>query len=460
MQEPDRISILDQTNAPPPPEKPSAGSVLVDDEKYGTAATAGKGSGSGSFLIVAALVPLLLIGLGGYFVYKAMQSDLPDWTGSFFNPSPPPSLPTISKRVPDEKTQPQPEAGRKETSAPATPATTAELEVEPEARADAGGETTSPKTPERATDTDGSASSGASKQDVHAEDTTAVVQKDAPAAPAADDSVENPRPQIQRGAASAEQANSIKTWRDRGIQAIQEKNWAEVIANYDMVIALDASTGDYFNDRGLAYYELKQYERARNDLIWALALEPNNKFALFNLGLLNFDTGKNAASEENFGAYLKLDSSDAEAWRRRGTARYRQKNYAAAIQDFSKAVELDPKDGYAFAFRCGAKIELGATKRVEDDCEQALKLVPDMAEALNNLAWLHYRRREYSKGLPFAERAVKADRTEAAYWDTRGHLLEGLGEKDLAISDFRSALKRNPQMQESIEGLRRLGVEP
>ncbi len=79
--------------------------------------------------------------------------------------------------------------------------------------------------------------------------------------------------------------------------------------------------------------------------------------------------------------------------------------------------------------------------------------------ALNNLAWLYYKTGEYKEGLAYAERAVKANLDEASYWDTRAHLLEGLGEKELAISDFRSALKRNRNQNELIAGLKRLGVE-
>lgn len=378
-------------------------------------------------------------------------------------------------------------------------------------------------------------------------------------APAADSNLSNPAP--IRGADSAKNARSVQYWRDLAEAARKSKDWQGMITNYNMVIALEPEVADHYGIRGAAHLELAQYERARNDLQWALALDPNVKFAYYDLGLLHLKTGKRAAAEKNFGAYterapedpdgwsqrgwvrsllgektkglkdltkalelnptdsyalvsrcgvardlgklemaradckaaleitpdnknaqfnlglinfdeqryvaaeanfsayLQIESQDAAAWRLRGQVRFNQGNNQGAIDDYTRAIEINPGEIYAYAYRCGVRINVEKFDRAEKDCLAALELDANAAVALNNLAWLYYKTGEYKEGLAYAERAVKANLDEASYWDTRAHLLEGLGEKELAISDFRSALKRNPNQNESIAGLKRLGVE-
>jgi tetratricopeptide (TPR) repeat protein len=174
---------------------------------------------------------------------------------------------------------------------------------------------------------------------------------------------------------------------------------------------------------------------------------------------INYDEQRYSEAEAHFDTYLQFENQDAEAWRLRGEMRFKQGNNQGAIDDYTRAIELNPKEIYAYTYRCGIGTIIEKFDRAEKDCLAALELDENMALALNNLACLYYKTGEYKKGLAYAERAVSANLDEASYWDTRAHLLEGLGEKDLAISDFRAALKRNPNQSESIAGLKRLGVE-
>ncbi len=253
---------------------------------------------------------------------------------------------------------------------------------------------------------------------------------------------------------------SAEAWQRRADAWRIDKKWAQAIDDYDMAIALDPLKAVLYNDRGLVFYEMGDAERARNDYSWAVVLDERMDLAYFNRGLLNWDEGNNAAAEKDFSAFLKLNPEDGEAWRRRGQARFGLNNQDGAFEDFSKAIAFDPKDVYALAYRCGTAINLKKHDDAERDCKAALAIDDNLAEALNNLAWLYYKRGDHRAGLPLAERAVKSDPEQAAYWDTRGHLLEAVGERDRAIESFKAALKLDKTMQESIDGLKRLGESP
>ena len=75
-------------------------------------------------------------------------------------------------------------------------------------------------------------------------------------------------------------------------------------------------------------------------------------------------------------------------------------------------------------------------------------------------AWAYFKAGKAAKGLPDVQRALELDPELAAAYDTRGHILEALGRKEEAISDFRKALALDPGETGSSEGLQRLGAAP
>ena len=52
-----------------------------------------------------------------------------------------------------------------------------------------------------------------------------------------------------------------------------------------------------------------------------------------------------------------------------------------AIEDFDKAIELDPNDAEAYYYRCNSYSVLGQYQRSIEDYDKALELGPNDAEA-------------------------------------------------------------------------------
>ena len=252
----------------------------------------------------------------------------------------------------------------------------------------------------------------------------------------------------------------VEAWKKRAHVYLTHKRHAESIADYDMAVALDPLQALSFNDRGIVHFQMGNHERARNDFNWALMLDPDETLAIFNRGLLHFETNENAASDRDFTAFLEKVPDDAEAWRWRGQARFRLGRHQAAFDDFTQALSLADSDALSLAYRCSASLMLDNVDVAERDCDAAIKLDGKLGEALNNLAWIRYKRGQHRAGLALAERALKANPDHENSLDTRGHLLEALGERQLARADYRAALQRNPQQSESIDGLKRLGATP
>jgi len=61
-----------------------------------------------------------------------------------------------------------------------------------------------------------------------------------------------------------------------------------------------------------------------------------------------------------------------------------RQEYQKAIDDCSKAIELDPKNADAYNNRGNAYASLGEYQKAIDDCSKAIELDPKNADAYNN----------------------------------------------------------------------------
>ena len=81
---------------------------------------------------------------------------------------------------------------------------------------------------------------------------------------------------------------------------------------------------------------------------------------------------------------LNLTLKYAVAYFTRGSAKAELKDYAGAIQDYTQAIELDPKDAVAYFWRGYAKNGLGDYAGAIEDCTKAIELDPKFAGAYFN----------------------------------------------------------------------------
>jgi tetratricopeptide (TPR) repeat protein len=65
-----------------------------------------------------------------------------------------------------------------------------------------------------------------------------------------------------------------------------------------------------------------------------------------------------------------------------------------------------------------------------------------------------------AEALPDAEKSLALKPNNARALDTRGSIFEALQRKEEAIADFKRALSVDPDLQNSRDGLIRLGVTP
>ena len=104
-----------------------------------------------------------------------------------------------------------------------------------------------------------------------------------------------------------------------------------------------------FNNRGVAYSELGDYDRAIADYGEALALAPGDATTIRNLRIAHIRRaaaaarlGDRAAAQADYDRAIQLEPAHPLAYLRRGQLALERGDRAAAIADLTRARELDP----------------------------------------------------------------------------------------------------------------------
>jgi tetratricopeptide (TPR) repeat protein len=170
----------------------------------------------------------------------------------------------------------------------------------------------------------------------------------------------------------------MQNFQDEVASSLQDilKKHGYVAAVYDKAIQLDSKYASPHNERGLIYYDNKDYDRAIADYDQAILLNPKFALAYNNRGNAFRAKGDPDRAIADYDQAIQLDPKFALAYNNRGLLYYATKNYDRAIADYDQAIQLDPKLALAYNNR---GLIYDANKnydRAIADYDQAIKLNP------------------------------------------------------------------------------------
>ena len=134
-----------------------------------------------------------------------------------------------------------------------------------------------------------------------------------------------------------------------------------------------------FHNRGLAYHNKKDYERAVQDYDHAIRLGLNDADLFYRRGLVYFENNDYNRAIRDFDEALKLNADNVAILQKRGWAHESKRDYDQAIRDYDRAINLQPNDGPALIRRANALQEKRLYERALADYEAATQLDPKFA---------------------------------------------------------------------------------
>lgn len=135
-----------------------------------------------------------------------------------------------------------------------------------------------------------------------------------------------------------------------------------------------------------AHTRMGNESAAINELKNILKIKSNHWEALFRLGLIYLSSDQKNKAISQFKKAAKARPSDAAAYYQLGIIAYRGRKYKEAAGYLGKAVKINPVLADGHYFLAGSFEHLGDKEAAGQHYEEALKYIPDYAQAKEGLA--------------------------------------------------------------------------
>lgn len=131
-------------------------------------------------------------------------------------------------------------------------------------------------------------------------------------------------------------------------------------------------------------------------------------------------------------------SQTSNSWYNDGLTKYQNNNCKGAILDFSKAIELDPTNAYAFSSRANCRGLLGDYMGAIADWNRAIEILP-IAMMFAGRATAKAELKDYRGAILDFNKAIELDGSVHVNYYLRGIAKLFAGQKESACLDFSKA---------------------
>ncbi|KAA0707891.1 Small glutamine-rich tetratricopeptide repeat-containing protein alpha [Triplophysa tibetana] len=163
--------------------------------------------------------------------------------------------------------------------------------------------------------------------------------------------------------------------------------------------------------------------------------------------------------------------AEAECLKTDGNDQMRVENFSAAVEFYSKAIQLNPQNAVYYCNRAAANSKLGNYAGAVQDCERAIGIDPNYSKAYGRMGLALASLNKYSEAVSFYEKALELDPDNGTYKDnlliaeqkmkdTQSSPAGAMGGVDLAgllsnpgFMNMASNLMNNPQVQQLMSGM-------
>ena len=174
------------------------------------------------------------------------------------------------------------------------------------------------------------------------------------------------------------------------------------------------------------------------------AAKDDDAVACYNRGKAYYDKGDFAHAIQEFAKAIELKADYADAYCGRGNAYLGRGEIDGAIEDYTKAIELKPKDALGYFNRGLAYGEKGDYDRSIQDFTKAIELKPDATSAYRRRGAIYARKGDGARAIQDFTKALGVNPADEYACRGRGLVYLNDGQYDLAIGDLSRLIELKP----------------
>jgi len=164
------------------------------------------------------------------------------------------------------------------------------------------------------------------------------------------------------------------------------------------------------------------------------------------------DPADQSAAVDAYSKAIDLDPKDAFAYYYRGLDYTQKRAWDRAIEDFTTAITLDSKDAFTYGERGFAYSNQSDWDRAIDDYTKAINLEPKDANTYRRRGFAFGQKDEWDRAIADYTTAIGLDAQHAPTYGARGYAHSQKGEWDRAISDYTTAIDLDPKLAAAYSG--------
>lgn len=240
----------------------------------------------------------------------------------------------------------------------------------------------------------------------------------------------------------------------------------DALADCDTALRLNTRSAAAHNGRGLLLGRLGRSDEALADFARAIALDPAWPLPRLNRGALRLHLGRPREAVDDVSEAIRRLEAEADAGPAaaglsagpradalslaachslRAEAHERLGDSDDALDDHTRAVELDPEDPRGYLGRGRFFLRHGDPDRAIDDFSEAVRLRPDLCQGYLERGQALLAREEPDAALDDFDEAVRWAPDEPAVFFARGQVRLALGRTDEALQDLDQVVQIAPE---------------
>ena len=224
----------------------------------------------------------------------------------------------------------------------------------------------------------------------------------------------------------------------------KEKKFSVAEDLCNKILSIDS---DHFDSLALLsnmYALKKNYKKAKDLMIRADKIKPNNLSVLNNLGTACKELGDNKGAIGYYEKIIKINPNHTNAQYNLGIMFYNLREYKKAKNFFQKTTEIQPNYALAFISLANVSFELKDYTNAIKNYQRAIEINPNIVSAHNNLGLVFRVLNDYENAIKCYEKAIKINKNNAGTYHNLALAQKEIGKFTEAIKSHEIAIKYEP----------------
>jgi tetratricopeptide (TPR) repeat protein len=206
--------------------------------------------------------------------------------------------------------------------------------------------------------------------------------------------------------------------------------------------------------RGACFDSLGKIEEAINDYSHAIDYSRNNiekAEGYFNKGIIYKKLGNDTMAMKDITKAIELDPKNKYAYNSKGDL---EREFSKAIHDYSEAIKLDTNYWEPYWNRGRMYFYLKLYDSTLADFDKAIKIEPNFAKSIYDRGIVYLTLNEFNKALTDFNVAILLDPDNANYYYNRGlayYKIDKFKNKEEYMKDWQKAIDLKPELKDILE---------